>query len=130
LKKEIKLWCTLYNCIVLREEIPITIYLVWGQEGKMKSIILSVNVGQSRKKLLNPNLDGSKKGCSCAAGSYIWLPGDQYEAGRIPCEIPSPSTLTLATWESYMSPSQPPQKGGSSYFLIEKSPKTAFLENL
>jgi hypothetical protein len=27
--------------------------------------------------LFNPNLDGYKKVCSCAAGSPIWLPGNQ-----------------------------------------------------
>jgi hypothetical protein len=43
-----------------------------------------------------------------------------------------PVTLLLVTWESYMIPSwpeyteTPPKTGGSSYFLIEKSPKTAF----
>jgi hypothetical protein len=49
---------------------------------------------------------------------------------EVPCERPPPSLL-LAAWESYMTPSQPKSKipiqtGGNSYFLIEKSPKTAF----
>jgi hypothetical protein len=42
------------------------------------------------------------------------------------------AALLLAALESYMTPSRleytkrPSQTGGSSYFLIEKSPKTAF----
>jgi hypothetical protein len=45
---------------------------------------------------------------------------------------PSPSSHLLVVWESYLTPSQPrytkipPQTGGNSYFLIEKSPKTPF----
>jgi hypothetical protein len=41
------------------------------------------------------------------------------------------ATLLLVAWESYMTPSRPkstktpPYTGGSFYFLIEKSPKTA-----
>jgi hypothetical protein len=54
--------------------------------------------------------------------------------GRLPVRAPLPSAaLLLVAWESYMTPSHPeytktpPQTGGSFYFLIEKSPETAFL---
>jgi hypothetical protein len=49
--------------------------------------------------------------------------------GRAPTP---PGTLLLVEWELYMTPSRmectktPPQTGGCSYFLIEKSPNTTF----
>jgi hypothetical protein len=49
----------------------------------------------------------------------------------LPVRAPLPASLLLPR-ESYMTPSRPkytkiqPNKGGSSYFLSEKSPKTAF----
>jgi hypothetical protein len=42
--------------------------------------------------------------------------------------------LLWVGWESYMTPSRaewtkiPPETGGCSYFLTEKSPKTSFLK--
>jgi hypothetical protein len=53
--------------------------------------------------------------------------------GGLPVRAPLLSaTFLMVAWESYMDPSQleytktPPQTGGSSYFLIEKLPKTKF----
>jgi hypothetical protein len=57
--------------------------------------------------------------CNHAARSHIGLSGDH---------------ILLVAWELYMTPSRleytktPPQISGSSYFLIEKSIKTAFFK--
>jgi hypothetical protein len=59
--------------------------------------------------------------------------GDQQEKG-LPVKVHLPPVaLLLVAWESYMTRTQPehsktpPQTNGSSYFLIEKLPKTVFL---
>ncbi len=72
-----------------------------------------------------------KKMCIHAAGSHIWLLGDQWEAGRTPCESP-PRTLIDRQGVIYDSQKAridktPPQTSASSNFLFEKSHKTAFL---
>ncbi len=70
--------------------------------------------------------------CIHAAGSHIWHLGDQWEAGRTPCESAPPRTLIDRQGVIYDSQpawihKTPPQTGGSSNFLFEKSQKTAFL---
>jgi hypothetical protein len=71
---------------------------------------------------LNPNLDGYKKVHVARSQAT------NRKQGGLLLRAP----LLLVDWESYITSSQPkdtkipPYTGGSSYFLIEKSPKTAF----
>jgi hypothetical protein len=83
---------------------------------------------------VNPDLDGYKKVFSSMAGSHIWLPVTNRKQEVLPVRTPLPGTLLLVAWQSsfFLTPSwpdytkTPPQTGGCTFFVIEKSLQTTF----
>jgi hypothetical protein len=82
---------------------------------------------------LNPNPDAIRKCIAVRLGVIYDSQGANWKQGGLPMRDPLPTTLLLAVEESYMTPNRPkytkipPESDGSSYFLIEKSYKTAFV---
>jgi hypothetical protein len=80
----------------------------------------------------NPNPDGYKKGVAMRLGVICDSQATMRKQGGLPLRAPLPCRTSIGRLEIIHDSSRPkytkmpPQTGGSSLLLIEKSPKTAF----
>jgi hypothetical protein len=83
---------------------------------------------------LNPNPDGYKKGVAMPLGVLCDSQATIRKHGGLPLRAPLPCRTSIGRLGVINDSNRPkytkipPQSGGSSLFLIEKSSKTAFLK--